>query len=342
MSRSASNISARVIAAAVVGLAVIWWLRLWSTVVLAGVVVWQVRAIRNARKRDQELATFTRTVFGILDGGLIGVGFGLLQSWLHYPASDTNQSFVNDWWLGRTIGCSVFSANCGILIGMLLAFTPRGIRNDAVKYAVGGAGIGMIISYLTRSTIPGADVLLGCVYSFLCAIVAVGLVMWRGGVRTIQPMLQCGRWIFSTLQLASLLLGCALLLLSLAALLAEVLNQQYRFDDDWSVLGLPVGIVVGLILVVKYRDRRWLHRLSTVMLVGLIGFTVYLAIPQQAPESTPPGMNQLPFALGNILRGVLLYVLIITGSVSCVVATITNVVLQTRRPDASGSPPETT
>lgn len=330
-----SKSSVRVIVAAIAGLAVVWWFRLWTLVVAAGMIVWQVKAIRHARKSNQELTTSVRIFLGILNGGLFGVGVGVLQGWLHYPASDMDREIVAHWWLGRTIVCSVFSANCGILIGMLLAVAPREIRYASIVSAVSGACMGLLISHVVRSSIPVVEMLTGCVYSVLCAVVGVGLVMWCGGVSRAQPMLRCGQWILSTLQLASLLLGGAFLLLTIAAPLAEVLNERYRVDDDWSILAMPAGAIVGLSIGVKYRNRRWLHRLASVTLVLLLGFAIFLSIPRQAPESMLEGMNRLPIALGNFLRVTLLYVLIISASISCVVAAVTNVVLQSSRPELS-------
>lgn len=315
----------RIVAAAIATLAAIVWFRLWFLAVVGGIVAWQVKAIRNAREADEELTTAVRLFMGIVDGGLIGIGFGILHGWLHYPVSESEREVVTGWWLGRTIVCSVFTANFGVLIGMLIAMSPRGVRKSSIKSAVGGAGVGLLVSYMSRSTIPGAQMLLGCGYSVLCAVASV---MWRGGFRSMSPLLRCGRWILATLRLASLLLGFALLLLLIAGPLAEVLNRRYRLDDNWMVLALPVGVILGLFLGVKYRNQRWINVLATILLVILIGFTIDLAIPKQAPDSIPPGMNRLPIALGNMLRAALLYALIITGSVSGVVAAVTHMVLQ--------------
>lgn len=316
------------IAAFLVSFIVFAWFRMWFVAVVVGIAAWQITAIRKARNANEQLTDSVRMFLGIVDGGLTGVSFGILHGWLHYPVSDSERVIVTDWWLGQSIVCSVFCACCGVLIGILITMTPRDVRAASIRNAVGGAAVGLLISYTTRSAIPGAQMLVGCACSVLCAVAAVGLVMWRGGFRSTPAMRSCSRWIYRTLRLASLLLSFALLLLLIAVPLADVLNRRYRFDDDWTVLTLPVGAILGLYVGVRYRDRQWLNVMATMMLVVLIGFAIYLAIPQQAPDSIPPGMNRLPIALGNMQRAALLYVMIIAGSVSGVVAAVTHVILQ--------------
>jgi hypothetical protein len=126
------------------------------------------------------------------------------------------------------------------------------------------------------------------------------------------------KWIVSSVLLSSLMLGTALILFLTATVFAEALNKMYRVDDDWSILALPIGAVVGLTLGVRYRNHRWLRVLAGVLLVLLVGLIVSWSIPRRAPE----GMQGLSVGLGNMIGAALLHTALITGGLSLAVAAI--------------------
>ena len=115
-------------------------------------------------------------------------------------------------------------------------------------------------------------------------------------------------WLRSTIALAALMLGFGIALFQIAAPTSNWLLSKYAIRDDWSVMALPVGCLVGVALGVRYRRRLWLEVLAFSLLLFSISVFVHAWMPIEAPPSTPKGMNRLPVSLGNAIRVHLLHV----------------------------------
>ena len=120
-------------------------------------------------------------------------------------------------------------------------------------------------------------------------------------------------------------MGMSLFLASMH--LAELLQQFWRIDDDWTWLMLPLGAVMGIGLWLKYRQRIWIHVCGAVLTLWL---AVSLASIFTTP--TPPGMQGLGIAIGKAIAAAILYVAGITGLIALAISSAVVAALTWRKP----------
>lgn len=103
------------------------------------------------------------------------------------------------------------------------------------------------------------------------------------------------RWLLLSLSLASLASGCALILfLFIANPVAAILNEQFRIDDDWVWLVLPIGGAFGFALGLRYRRSIWLHVLSALLGAGAAALVIYsLQLAFRSPQDLGQGIGKL-------------------------------------------------
>jgi hypothetical protein len=118
-----------------------------------------------------------------------------------------------------------------------------------------------------------------------------------------------------TLSLAITMTGFGIAVFLASMWLAELLQQRWRMDDDWTWLALPLGAALGIALWLKYRRRIWIHVCSLVLSLWLA-----VSITSIFTTATPPGMQGLGIAIGKAIAAATLYVAGIMGLISLAIA----------------------
>ena len=120
--------------------------------------------------------------------------------------------------------------------------------------------------------------------------------------------------------MASLITAITMALLVLVGILGYLLTMALplanRIDDDWILLLFPAGILIGLGCTIRFRHSSGLRRIAWWLFIVQLVLLALMLIPVQVPDDVPAGMNELPYAILQLMLWIVAAAWAATGLVS--------------------------